>query len=1033
MSLKFSDEQKLAIYEKGQNILVSAGAGSGKTAVLTERIYQLIKSGVPVPSFLVLTFSNDAASEMKERIRKRIIKGDDTSSMSAEEIEKAIELKDKANEIDDAHIETFDAFFLYLVRRYHYLLNINKDIKIADLSLFEIQKRKYIAEIFNRYADNKDPIFTEMIHHFSLKNEDNLIKLIDKLSYLSNLQIDKTSFLNSYLEESFSDKHFEEIIDELFRYQKRLLQTGLDLASDLLLTENYSRVEELFSNLLGARTYDELQSKLKDVKYPAIKNSKEENEKLYHYIKDHFFVEVKGSSKKERNFGSFADAKHFYQINKKYASIIIDIVKEVEDRIEKYERDINSYSFADISRMALLILKNDDVRKEIMNTFEYILVDEYQDTSDIQEEAISLLGRNNVYMVGDVKQSIYRFRNANPKIFQDKFNDYKKKKGGMEIDLNSSYRSRREVVDVINEIFSKLMKKGINPIDYNNGHFFKFAKLDYEDEKNNPIFQDNHLELYQYSSGDYPNLKQVEIEANLIASDIIEKINSGYLVYDKNSESMRKATFKDFAIIVQKNKYNDNYRKIFNERGIPLFVSSSEKVVKSDVIIALKSLCKVLYYLLNKDYGEEFIHAFISLSRSFIIKKSDQEIYDIVKNKSYLTVDFIQKIMLIQERLRYLSLHEALKELYQMFDIYDKIITLGEFSMNAHKADYFLSRAMEMDNMGYSLKDLVDYFDDVDNYEIEIEFEDKVKIDDSVTLITIHKSKGLEYPICYFPALTDKFNRLDKSGEYFVTKDYGIIFPKSEKSELTSIAKYLHSEHFIQDDFEEKLRLYYVALTRAREKIILLSPKVEEEELVNLVKSDSFYKFNLYFKLYEKYGVDKELIFNELNQIVEEDDEELTIHKDHLEMEYDIIESKRASKKSHDDADDVKLQFGIKIHYYLEIVNFDTKDTSFIKNKWEKEKIDYVINLDIFKGVKDENILREYEFYDDVNAVHGIIDCLIIKDDEIDIIDFKLKKISDEAYDRQLHTYGDYIKTITNKKINMYLLSVIEGEIREVE
>ena len=303
----------------------------------------------------------------------------------------------------------------------------------------------------------------------------------------------------------------------------------------------------------------------------------------------------------------------------------------------------------------------------------------------------------------------------------------------------------------------------------------------------------------------------------------------------------------------------------------------------------------------------------------------------------------------------------------------------------------------------------------------------------NLTLITIHRSKGLEYPIVYMPLLTSKFPSGDKTS-FLIDNVVGPVLPLVGKTNKSSFLSHFSKMINAKEDFEERLRLLYVAVTRARERLIMIyRDKENDNSQVFIPALENNYRALIqYLGLEYKYGVTPETKETFVKSIKREL-EDKTITLDSIEVPYEKIEFKRASKEKTGEVSDELLEFGNEIHYLLEIVNYEAKDLSFISDVRMKRYIGNVINQEIFKNVKNNQVLHEYSFFDEKNNVHGIIDCLLVKDDEIDIVDFKLKNIDDEKYVLQLHTYRDYISQITSKPIRMYLISAIKGEVKEIE
>jgi len=316
---------------------------------------------------------------------------------------------------------------------------------------------------------------------------------------------------------------------------------------------------------------------------------------------------------------------------KNNTTIIINILQELDKRFINYKEKNELYSFNDIAKKAIQILKeHEDIRLELKNSFNEIIIDEYQDTSDIQEEFISLIENNNVYMVGDIKQSIYRFRNANPYIFKNKYDLYKNKDKGIKIDLSKNFRSRDEVINDINLLFSGIMDDDIGGANYKLEHKMVFGNDLYL--KN--ITPSNHLEIYDYPNPDSKYTKD-EIEIFMVAHDIKEKIKNHYQVMDKKTKTLRDIKYSDFVILMNKSKAFGLYKKIFEYLEIPLAIKRDADLLLNNNIDIIKNLCELIVLENKKQYDSTYNFDFMSVGRSYLFEYSDEYLFNIITTKDY--------------------------------------------------------------------------------------------------------------------------------------------------------------------------------------------------------------------------------------------------------------------------------------------------------------------------------------------------------------------------------------------------------------
>ena len=542
--MSWTNEQQLAIDKEGTNIIVSAGAGSGKTAVLTERVKRKLLSGVHVNELLVLTFTNAAAQEMKDRIR-------DT-------INKTKELEEEANLIDGAYITTFDSFSLSMVKKYHTKLNITNNIKITDEVIIEMKKKELLDKIFDNLYEKNNNKFINLINDFCLKDDKELKESILNVYKKIELKYDKDNYLNNFFKIEFTEEKINNYIEEYLNIIKRKQSSIKELIIEL--NEYFdgdfiAKVEDSLSKIINAREYDDF---IKGIYYksPTVpRGSSEEGKELKKIIFD-----IAKEIKELCIYNSTNEMKEEILSTINNSEIIIDIIKELNNELDKWKLEEEIFNFNDIARLSIKIVKeNEDIREELKNSFNEILVDEYQDTSDTQEAFINLIANNNVYMVGDIKQSIYRFRNANPYIFKNKYDTYRDTDQGEKIDLLKNFRSREEVLNNINTLFDLFMDDTLGGADYKASHRMVFGNTSYiEEGKTN---QNYDMDIITYS--DTNKLTKDEEEAFIIGNDILEKINNKFQVFDKKEKILRNITYSDFVILLDKSKNFDLYKKVF--------------------------------------------------------------------------------------------------------------------------------------------------------------------------------------------------------------------------------------------------------------------------------------------------------------------------------------------------------------------------------------------------------------------------------------------------------------------------------------
>ena len=809
-------EQKLAIETEGKNIIVSAGAGAGKTAVLTARVLRKLNQGIHINELLILTFTNAAAAEMKNRIREEIMNNNS--------------LIEEANLLDSAYITTFDSYSLSLVKKYHTVLNITNKINITEESTINMIKRDLLDQILNENYLSPKKDFMNLINDFCLKNDNDLRTYLLNSYKKLELKYDKSSYLENYISNEFTDSKIDNFINEYVELIREKQTNIEELMKDLV---NYFendfiiKVEDSLSSLLKAKTYEDF-AKL-NIEKPRTPNK---SDPIGKNIKDSIYKLVE-----EINnlciYETTTEMKEELLSTKNNLEVIVSILKEFDKRLENYKLENEIFGYSDISRLAIKLVKDyPGIREEVSNSFNEILVDEYQDTSDIQELFISLISHNNVYMVGDIKQSIYRFRNANPYIFKNKYDSYRDNTElGLKIDLLNNFRSRSEVLSNINTIFNLIMDDSFGGADYKTSHRMIFGNKSYEKEGHTE--QDNNLEILKYNKSDEVGVTKDEQEAFIIGKDIINKINSHYQVFDKEKKELRDVTFNDFVILLDRSKNFDLYKKIFEYLGIPLSILKEESIRKDNDILVIKNLFKLLISIKENKLDTDFKYSFISVARSFLFRLEDEEIFEYFVNNTFKESSIYIKLKELTNIIDITSPSEYIKYVLDELNYEEKLLTIGNIKSFRIRLEYIINLVKSLETNGNTIYDFIDYLEEIFNNDYDLTFNINKDNTNSTKIMTIHKSKGLEYHICYYAGLTAKFNTLELKEKIIFDNKYGLVISNVIDYYKDTIIKTLLKRYVKQEDISERIRLFYVALTRAKEKMIMVLPNIEEESNVS--------------------------------------------------------------------------------------------------------------------------------------------------------------------------------------------------------
>lgn len=1243
--MKWTNSQNEAINKRGTNIIVSAGAGSGKTAVLKERVGKLVEDKVveDIDDLLVLTFTKAAAAEMKERIKKRI---KESNNLRLNDPNRQREL---LNKIETCQITTFDAFALYIVKKYHYLLGMSKDVNIIDENIFEIKKTEYIKQVLQKYYEDKEPRLKYIISNFTnYKNDQiiidwvNIIESYFDKSYKKDQMIDD---YKSYLDELFSQSNFEELFQKYELYvleKKKVINNLYNQLSECMVSQKYNEIANKDVKIfLQSNTYEEVH---KNVNYdlPGRTGSKKAYADGMQEKAKIVYDKIKHNKDKLELAAFFTkeELEQQYYNSRDIAEFLFEIVKKVNDKIRQYKEENDLYTYSDIARKAIEVVENNPViRDELKYKYKEILIDEYQDTNDVQEHFISLIENKNVYVVGDIKQAIYRFRNAKPEIFSEKYKNYSNNNGGISIDLLENFRSRKEIVNTVNMIFNPIMDINIGGEDYKNhqmingnlnytgvilseavcrklsanygvqceknisvcdiariicnrinnnllnditnGNNYKNLLWSYEnkdckcDEVINPITDsicrlieqlvdecpnlvelviqlqktddngeildkdvltgvngvcdlikeklesitfDNNItvnaydtEIYNYALKESKEEREArrqkleelgiqenettekkseysydEAEAFIIATDIKQKIDNGFEVLDSkkiNGEEVffkRPVKYSDFCILVQDSKPFDRYKDIFTFKEIPINVDKRDNISDGDIFMVFGGLFRLVEDAksmkssgLQKVGIKQLKLDYMSVARSFVYRQSDNDIHQVMttndKNShSYIdNTDLIQKVSKIAKNIEGKTISMIIDEIIKEFSIYDKLMLVGDINENLIKINYIYQLAEQFTEIGLSYKDFIDYIDHIYEDDRKVDFETKKSGENAVRMMTIHKSKGLQFKICYYPQLIKKFNTQDQKARITCSDETGISIPVFDENYgvMSTFNKKLFEDNENKKNISEKIRLLYVALTRAEEKIILVYPRNNDEmyeensngvikdeqrlewknfaEMLNAVdglnkkvtQSYRFYENDLIglTKDYQKYVKD---VFGKLGV---DDKQKQDIKDDGLpKIESQIIDEGHFSKSTNNviSSDQRKnMDRGTKLHSYFEEIDFVNPDYKDITCEKDRELVEYFVNKLKEKDVVNAKVYKEQEFIvvEDGQEKHGIIDLLLEYENKFVILDYKTKNIDDRKYDEQVNGYRRYIESISDKPVECYLYSIMQSQFRKVE
>ena len=1033
--MPYTQKQLQAIETTGTNILVSAGAGSGKTTVLSARVMRILKSGKSISNMLILTFTNNAAHNMREKIKQDIKKN----------LNEFPQLKEQYDLVDTADIMTFDAYNQKLLKRYFYRLGISRDFSIVDSSLMNVQLTKIIRKTFDELYEREDPTFLHILDKYTVKNDKDIFSLIQSIV----LEEQKLSNWQQDIEKKISDPYSNgEILNKTYRLAVDTIKEEIAV---FLSVFNYCQDDdpayfEIKEKTLDAfRNYRDIAS-VEDAKnmYQAWadlklkKKRKNSDFKLrYDPARKHFNNRMKGNSTKPGlllSFPSKAQAEYILNSKRDETVFLYKLARKVLVEFFDYKRANQVYDFSDIANYSLRLLReNADIRNEVRDSYFEIMVDEYQDNSDLQEEFLRLISNNNLFMVGDVKQSIYRFRNSNPTYFMNRYYKYSRNDGGVLIDMNDNFRSSPSVVSDINSIFSRIMFADFGGADYKVSHCIKAGNTEIAKVDNLKTKQFN----YTFGSKDKVVAK---FEAQIICEDIIKRINSKELI----GVDQHEARFSDFCLLCDRGSKFEEIAKVFKDYKIPLKVETNKEVSDQIIVLLIKSLFSLYSCVESNDFSSSaFKHALLSIARSAFCKYSQEKLNRLFTKDLYLEDEIVKRMQAVYKKTAGQDVKTIFLALIEEFKVYEAIKDFVSPSATFQFLQAYESIIDSMAKLRYTSSEVTEYFQTLKEEKIQVQLYINSASSNSVILTNIHKSKGLEYPIVYYIGLGSKYRNSQYPRGFFYSQFTGIVLPfvksefslqTDEKGKRETIANPLLEVYkLIEDnqDYEEKVRLFYVGLTRAKYQMIFVEPAKEYTPgSLTLKRCRSFLDLlNCANFVGNIRSFTPDDLCHKCYQVEKQSMEKLPVKFTYEKIvpSYVANVKKTASIGSEVHVDESLLKFGTYLHKVMESIDFKNPNLEYVEDEKVKRIAERFINSDLIKEHLDWEFYPEYEYFDPVLKTFGSVDLLAVGKEGLLIVDYKLKNISDEGYKVQLETYKRNMENIFKKEAECYLYSLVDS------
>lgn len=858
MSVKWTKEQEKVINLRNRSLLVSAAAGSGKTAVLVQRIISMVTDGtdpLDIDRLLVVTFTNAAAAEMRERVGAAI-------ENALEQDPYNQHLQRQLTLVHNAQITTIDSFCIRILRDHFHKIDLEPGFRIADEGELKLLREDVCEAVLEDFYQKADPEFLRFADSYSgAKNDLQIKEMILKLynyaeSYpwpkewletcvqqyeaANEAELEEKSWIRDFL------SYLNVRVEDLITAQEKLLELTQEpdgpymyeasIADDLRQLENLRKCEHFsqwqaaisaidFKNIGRSGKYEGSVAK-KDAVMSGRKRMKDQIEKW-----------------KKTIFATMLEVQlERLTQTSKMVRMLVTLTQAFSDRFQEEKQKKNMLDFSDVEHNALRVLVDSETKELTETALEYqqqyreVMIDEYQDSNYVQETLLTAVsgvknGNENLFMVGDVKQSIYRFRLARPELFMDKYHRFSTEESSQQrIDLHRNFRSRWEVVEAVNDIFYPLMEKDLGNVAYD-AEAALYAGAVYPDYENADCCKPELLLVPSQESG----MERREQEAAAVAGRIRELVET---------QEIPGITYKDIVLLLRSmSGWAETYQKVFEQEGIPLIVASKTGYFSATEVQTVLSLLRVL----DNPYQDIPLAA---VMKSYFGKFSSEELAQI--RSEYPGMPFYQcveqmlpvseKIIAFQEmlqkfrqRIPYTPIHRLLQEILDETGYRNYVAALPAGEQRRANLDMLMEKAVAYEQTSYhGLFHFIRYIDRLMKYDVDYgEAEIVSEQENAVRLMSIHKSKGLEFPVVFVCGMGKQFNEQDLNSNMIFHPEFGIglkWFDCEKRTKANTLIHQIFAMEAKKENLGEELRVLYVALTRAKEKLILAGTcKLPEE------------------------------------------------------------------------------------------------------------------------------------------------------------------------------------------------------------
>lgn len=837
---RWTDDQMAAIEARNSNLLVSAAAGSGKTAVLVERIIRLvIEEQVPIDEMLIVTFTNAAASEMRERIIEafyEVLENDNNDF-----------IRNQINNIQKANIMTLHAFCIQVVRNNAHFINLDPGFKVGDQVELSLLRSEVLDQVLEDAYESNQAGFAHFIESFSENRQDHKIVslVLDTYNFIQSQPEPLEWLLNSVDYMDQADGYLE-LLETNIRFDLKsaqgLIEEAILLSEDPCGPMEYIDALEMDLSIIESLNTDiqTLSQTAKLIKFTSLKRiakarKEEVDEKITEEVKElrKSFKDIINSIKDIFDHKTIEDYLEDIHLAQPNMYQLYKLVKAFSERYTEEKLDKSLVDFNDLEHYALQVLKEEAVGNYYQAKFQYIFLDEYQDSNLVQETIISAVKKeNNLFLVGDVKQSIYKFRLADPTLFMEKYNSFSKEVNTLNrrIDLKKNFRSRHEILIGINYLFERLMSESFGEIKYDEDAKL-YTGIEFGEILDKKI--DVHVIEGKYEGDDaLKDLTTAEVEAMLIAKKIKEIIATKS--YDRKKDEYFDVDYKNIVVLLRAvSSWAPVFNDVFMKEGIPLYADGTSGYFDTIEIRMIVDLLK----LIDNPYQDLPL---LTVLRSPLFNFTVEDLVDIrnYSKEGYYyeallnyqgvlsdkILSMFEKIKTWQEKSRYETLGNLIWDIMHETGFYQYVLAMPGGKNRQGNLRLLVDRA---DQMQYaSLYNFIQMIERMKKTNTELGTAKIIGENENVVrIMSIHKSKGLEFPIVFVAGLGKKFNMQDTYSDVLFHKTLGLgpkFIDPIHRVYFDTLPKKLIKRQIKYESLAEEMRILYVALTRAVDRLILV-------------------------------------------------------------------------------------------------------------------------------------------------------------------------------------------------------------------